>query len=106
MAISLLVGVALGAAHREARNGDRLAPTMIPLVLAMEESAGDIGQAYGRFRSSGIDPQNEFRKSAVGSAADPRRTAQAWYRGVPNYRGQIHGSRAKTTFSNLAHFPA
>ena len=62
----------------------------------------------GRPRSmggSGVDPQDEFGKSALGSAADPWGTAQARYRSIPGHRGQVHGSSATTAFSNLADIP-
>src|SRR6516225_10905776 len=32
-------------------------------------------------------------------------TAQARYRSIPGHRGQVHGSSAKTAFSNLAYIP-
>src|SRR6516164_5700171 len=47
-ALPPLVAVALGAADRKARNGDRLASKRVALVLAMEESAGRTGKACDR----------------------------------------------------------
>src|SRR5215471_6936811 len=46
-------------------------------VLEVEESAGRTGKACDRLGGSGVDPQDEFGQSALGSAADPWRTAQA-----------------------------
>ena len=69
--------MALRAADRRARNGDRLASKRVPVVLAMEESAGRTGKACDRLGGSGVDPQDELGQSALGSAADPRGTTQA-----------------------------
>ena len=44
LALSLLVELALGVAHRQARNGNRLASPGIPLVWEMEESARRAGK--------------------------------------------------------------
>jgi transposase InsO family protein len=46
LALPLLVELALGAAHRQAGNGYRLAPKGISLVLEMEESARRTGKAH------------------------------------------------------------
>src|SRR6516165_10100387 len=94
-ALPPLVAVALGAAYRKARNGDLLASKRVPLVLETEESAGRTGKARDRLGSSGVDRQDEFGKSGVGSTADSWETAQAQYRSIPGHRGQIHGSSGK-----------
>ena len=68
-ALPPLVKVALGAAHRKARNGDLLASKRVPLVLAMEESAGRTEKACDPWGGSGFDSQAEFGKSALGRIA-------------------------------------
>ena len=72
-ALPPLVAVALGAADCKARNGDLLASKRVPLVLAMEESAGRTKKACDPWGGSGFDSQDEFGKSALGSAGDPWR---------------------------------
>ena len=67
--LPFLVAMAHGAADRETRNGDRLASTRIPLVLAVEESAGRTRKAYDRLGSAGVDPPDEPGKSPVGRIA-------------------------------------
>src|SRR6516165_4647771 len=99
-ALPPLVAVALGAADCKARNGDLLASKRVPLLLAMEESAGRTGKAGDRWGGSGVDWQDEFGQSALGSAADPWGTAQARYRSLPGHRGQVHVFSAKTAFPN------
>ena len=71
-----LVTMALRAACCEARNGYCLASKRVPLVLETEESAGRTDKARDRCGGSGVDSQDEFSKSALGSAADPWGTAQ------------------------------
>jgi hypothetical protein len=70
-ALPPLVTMALLAADRKARSGDLLASKRVPLVLEVEESAGQTGKACDRWGGPGVDSQDEFGKSALGSAADP-----------------------------------
>jgi hypothetical protein len=42
-------------------------------------------------QTSGVDQADEHREPALGSAAHPRRTAQAWLRGRPVDSRQVHG---------------
>jgi hypothetical protein len=41
------------------------------------------------------------REPALGSTADPRRTAQAWHRGRADHRGKIHGEEKAATVAGL-----
>src|SRR5580692_8216054 len=71
-----------------------MASRRLPFILAMEiESAG--WQANGSVGDTPADPRDEHCQSAVGSAADPWRTAQARRRYRTDQRGQVHG-QAKT----------
>src|SRR5258708_35205645 len=45
--------------------------------------------------------RHEHREPALGSAADPRRTAQAWHRCRADHRGEIHGQGKATTVAGL-----
>jgi hypothetical protein len=91
-----LVTMALCAAYRKARNGGLLASKRVPLVLAMEESSGRTRKAGHRCGGPGVDSQDEFSESALGSATDPWGTAQARYRSVSGHRSQVYGPSAKT----------
>jgi hypothetical protein len=62
-----LVELALGAAYREVRNGDRLAPKGILRVLEMEESARRTGKADDRLGGSETNPKDKFGEPALGS---------------------------------------
>jgi putative transposase len=104
LALPLLVELALGAAHREAPNGDRLAPNGIPLVLEMEESARRSGKADDRLGSSETDPKDKFGEPALGSTAYPRGTAQTWYRSIPSHGREVHGAPAEAAISDVGAF--
>src|SRR5260221_7486205 len=45
--------------------------------------------------------RHEHREPALGSAADPRRTAQAWHRCWADHRGEIHGEEKAATVAGL-----
>src|SRR3984957_13948395 len=71
-----------------------MASRWLPIILALEiESAG--WQANGSVGDTQADPRDEHCQSAVGSAADPWRVAQARHRDRPVQRRQVHG-QAKT----------
>ena len=52
------------------------------------------GSAATRCRPAGANPTDQRRQSAVGCAAHPWRTAQAWLRGRSVQRRQVHGQAA------------
>src|SRR6266436_1691411 len=87
--------------------GDRhgMAPRRVQIVLALEIeapwrpadcAAGDT-QAY---------PRDEHCQSALGSAADPRRVAQARHRRRTDERGQIYAQKTRTPVARLEDVPA
>jgi hypothetical protein len=45
--------------------------------------------------------RHERREPALGSTADPRRTAQAWHRCRADHRGKIHGEEKAATVAGL-----
>jgi len=89
----------------EAGDRHRMAPRRVQIVLALEVeapwrptncAAGDT-QAY---------PRDEHCQSAVGSAADPRRVAQARHRRRTDERGQVYGQKTRTTIARLEDVPS
>jgi hypothetical protein len=105
LALPLLVELALGAAHREARNGYRLALKGIPLVLEMEESARRSGKADDPLGGSETNPKDKFGEPALGSTAYPWGIAQTWYRSIPSHGREVHGAPAEAAISDVACFP-
>src|SRR5258708_10217958 len=84
----------------QAADGDPLAPRWVPNLLALE-----IATARWPAKDSGghspAHSRHEHREPALGSAADPRRTAQAWYRCRADHRGEIHGQGKASTVAGL-----
>src|SRR6476646_214404 len=86
----------------EARYRYKVAPRRVQIVLALEVATSwwptnltDRGtQAY---------PRDEHRQPAVGSAADPRRVAQARRRYRPDERGQVYGEETRAAVARLEH---
>src|ERR1700686_1309093 len=85
---------------REARDCHKMAPCRVQIVLAVEVAApwwptnctaGD-PQAY---------PRDEHCQSAVGSAADPWRVAQARRRYRTDQRSQVHGQATRSAVPRL-----
>src|ERR1700736_1338918 len=66
LAVAHLERLALGAGHRQARNGHCLAPQEVPSLLGMENSAGPAGKTHASPRSPRPDPQDVPRKSHLG----------------------------------------
>src|SRR5262249_49966448 len=87
--------------NSQAADGDPLAPRWFPNLLALEvpparrlaKDAGGHSPAHSR---------HERREPALGSTADPRRTAQAWHRCRTDHRGKIHGEAKAATVAGLA----
>src|ERR1022692_2600829 len=82
----------------------RLYPRRVQIVLALEIetacwptncTAGDT-QAH---------PRDEHCQSAMGSAADPRRVAQARHRRRTDERGQVYGQKTRPTVARLEDVP-
>src|SRR5262249_8266541 len=86
--------------NSQAADGDPLAPRWFPSLLALEiptapwpaKDTGGHSPAHSR---------HERREPALGSTADPRRTAQAWHRCRADHRGKIHGEEKATTVAGL-----
>src|SRR5258708_6898971 len=81
-------------------HGDPLAPRWVPSLLAPEittprwpaKDTGGHSPAHSR---------HERREPTLGSAADPRRAAQAWHRCRADHRGKIHGEEKTATVAGL-----
>jgi hypothetical protein len=70
----------------------------ILLALEVEWAAGTSGCAR---RDPPVDPGDEYCQSDLGSASDPRRTAQAWDRYWADQRRQVHGAEARTSVARM-----
>src|ERR1700737_309894 len=93
-AVSLVSINPAGSHNHSARDARALAQDRLSLLLALE--VAPTGRATAdRHGAPRIDPADERRKSALGRATHPRRTAQArvWDRAVE--RRQVHGHRPK-----------
>ena len=76
-------------------NGDPVAPSGIPPVLAL---ALEIRAAVSGSRDSRSDSADEQRQPALGCAPDPRRAAQARHRGQPSDSREVHGAKTRCAF--------
>lgn len=74
LAVPGLERLALGAGHRETRYRDCLASEGLSIVLDLQGQARTTGTTACRQGDPRTDPEDESRESAVGCAADPRRT--------------------------------
>ena len=79
------------AENSQAGDGDPLASRGFPSLLALEITAAR-WTTHDTSRDSPAHSRDEYREPAVGSAADPRRTAQARHRCRADHRGKIHGA--------------
>jgi hypothetical protein len=68
----------------------RLASCRVQVVLALEVTTS-FRPTDGSGRNTPADPRDEHCQSAVGSAADPWRVAQARHRDGPDQRRQVYG---------------
>jgi hypothetical protein len=76
-AVSLVSINPAGSNHHPARDARALAQGRLSLLLALEVAPAGRATA-DRHGTARIDPADERRKSALGRATHPRRTAQAW----------------------------
>src|ERR1700733_2339800 len=94
--LDLCRGVSIGANSPkrsggfEARYRYKVAPRRVQIVLALEVTTS-WWPTNLTDRDTQAYPRDEHRQPAVGSAADPRRTAQARHRYRPDERGQVYG---------------
>src|ERR1700721_3349849 len=81
-----------------------MASRRLPSILAMEiKSAG--WQANSSVGDTQAYPRDEHCQSAVGIAADPWRTPQAWRRYRTDQRGQVHGQTTRPAVPRLEDVP-
>ena len=74
----------------------------IVLALEIEASRRPADGAAGNTRA---DPRDEHCQSAVGSATDSWRTAQAWHRNRTDQRGQVYGQAERPAILGLEDVP-
>jgi hypothetical protein len=86
--------------NSQAADGDPLAPRWVPSLLALEITTAR-WPAKDTGGHSPAHPGHERREPALGSATDPRRTAQAWHRCRADHRGKIHGQETAATVAGL-----
>src|SRR5512145_3060573 len=89
-----------GDGHRAARNRPALASGRLPSLLALEVALTTWSTQSGA-RGARPDPADEPGEPAVGCTPDPRRAAQAWGRGRPVHRGEVHGQAPTTADAEL-----
>src|ERR1700694_2621839 len=95
-AVSLVSINPEGSHNHPARDARALAQGRLSLLLALE--VAPIGRATAdRHGAARIDPADERRKSALGRAPHPRRTAQARVGGRAVKRRQVHGQTTGAT---------
>ena len=73
--VAVLGRLAVCPGHRETGDGDCLAPQRVSTVLDLEGASRPAGTTAGLPGNTKTDSPDEPRESAVGRAADPRRTA-------------------------------
>src|SRR6202007_2367323 len=104
-ALSLVSINPSGSHNHPARDARALAQGRLSPLLALEVALSGRAAA-DRGGPARVDPADERRKSALGSTAYSRRTAQARVRGRAVERRQIHGQTARATQSGMAHLSA
>ena len=82
-------------------DGDPLAPRWVPSLLALEITAVRRSTEDTR-RDPPSHSGDERREPTLGSAADPRRAAQARHRYRADHRGKVYGEEKTATFARLA----
>src|SRR5258708_24180569 len=100
------------AAKRPKRSGNfeagdrpKMAPRRVQIVLALEveTSCWPTNCTAGGTQAH---PRDEHCQSAMGSAADPRRVAQARHRRRTDERGQVYGQKTWPTVARLEDVPS
>src|ERR1700730_17692728 len=92
--------------HRgQARDRDPVASARLSGLLALE-IAPTWWPSQDRLRNSRSHPTDEQGEPLVGSAADPRRTADARDRGRPINRGAVQDQKTGAALSGLEDIPA
>jgi hypothetical protein len=88
----------------DAGDCDPLASCGIQVVLALEVTTS-FRSTDGAGRNTTADPRDEHCESAVGSAADPWRVAQARHRDRPDHRRQVHSQAKRSAVPRLEDIP-
>jgi|SRR5450755_155466 hypothetical protein len=104
-ALSLVSFDPAGCHDRPARDPRALAQGRFSLLLALEVAPPGWTTA-DRDRAASIDPADERRKSALGCATHPRRTAQTRVSGRAIERRQIYGQATPATQPGMANLLA
>src|SRR5258708_3354077 len=86
--------------NSQAADGDPLALRWVPSLLALEITTAR-WPAKDTGGHSPAHSRHERREPALGSTADPRRTAQARHRCRTDHRGKIHGEEKAATVAGL-----
>src|ERR1700737_3601695 len=104
-AVSLVSINPAGSHNHSARDARALAQDRLSLLLALE--VAPTGRATAdRHGAARIDPADERRKSALGRATHPRRTAQARVGDRAVERRQVHGQTAGAAQPGMADLSA
>ena len=90
-AVALLGWMENRARHRSTGDRHRVAPPWLPTLVDVEESTPNRGTDDVR-RHPPPDSHDGRGEPAMGCAADPRRTPEAWNRCVPDDRRDVHGA--------------
>src|SRR3989440_861421 len=105
LSVAPLARLALGVAHRQARNGRSLASCRLSFVLDLEGALRKTRTTRHFKRSPRPDAQDVPGESPLGCTAHPRRTAQTGHRHRAAQCQQIYGALPQTAVSDLAHLP-
>src|SRR5437879_6015586 len=98
-----LARLALGAGHRQARNGHCLASCRLSALLDVEGAARPTRTTAHFAPGPRSDPQDVPGESQLGCTPHPRRAAQTRHRNRGEQRQQIHGALPQAAVADLAH---
>ena len=104
LAFSLLVELALGVAHSETRNGDRVAPKRFRIYWTWKSHHAAPGRPTVTLEVRDLIRKMSLANPLLGSTAYPWGVAQTGNRIVPGHCREVYGSPAKAALSDLAHF--